>query len=244
MKSPTVPPVAAFVLKVVGVVLILLYLLDIAVLLSAAKFQDSQWMLTFTTQLVDRGFVPLIGFALLFTGIWVDSATSEQEGSSQGLKLAALLLASLLGAMFLAFIPLNIGAANSASAAEVKRVADEASRAEKDLDAQVQQQLDQQLGFIDQAIKSGQVQGDQLAQAQQQQERLRKLKSDPKALEAQIGPQRNQKLTEIRNRRQEVESQIRSNSTRVGMRISLGSLLLASAYALIGWTGLRRSLRS
>ena len=60
MKALNPPPLASFILKTVGIILILLYLLDCAVLLISAKFQDSQWMLAFTTQLVDRGFVPLI----------------------------------------------------------------------------------------------------------------------------------------------------------------------------------------
>jgi len=96
--------------------------------------------------------------------------------------------------------------------------------------------------MLDQAIKSGQVKGDQLAQAERQQEQLQKLKADPKALEAQVAPDRDRALTQIRNRKQELESQARESALRSGMRIGLNGLLLAIAYATIGWVGLRQML--
>lgn len=248
MKALNLPPLASFILKMTGIILILLYLLDCAILLMAPKFQDSQWLLAFTTQLVDRGFVPLMGFAFLFTGLWIEREARGAEApaqSSQGLRLSALLLSSALGLLFLLMIPLHVNATRAAADDQLKQVAQEANKAQGQLDSQVQQlkgQVDMQLNSIDQAIKNGQIQGDQLVQAQKQQEQLRKLKADPKALEAQIGPARNQELTRIQNRKQELESQIQDNSLRSGLRIGLASVLLAIAYAAIGWTGLRRML--
>jgi hypothetical protein len=246
MKAPTLPPLAPFALKLSGITLILLYLLDWFSLLIFAKFQDSQWLLAFTTQLVDRGFIPLIALALLFAGFWLDNhlgLSAPEDG--KGLKLSALLLSSILGLAFLLMVPLHVTTTRTALDTELKRVADEATRAESQIEAQVQQakgRVDAQLTAIEQAIKSGQLQGEQLTQAQRQQEELRKLKADPKALDAQIDPSRKQEIDRIRSRKQELETQIRDNGLRTGLQIGLKGSLLAIAYALLGWTGLRRML--
>ncbi|HEY9907580.1 MAG TPA: HpsJ family protein [Thermosynechococcaceae cyanobacterium] len=244
MKASPLPNLAPFILKLAGIVLILLYIVDLLVLLLFAKFQDSQWLLAFTTQLIDRGFVPLLGLALLFAGLWAEqNAEGGKPDGSRGLRLAALFLSSFLGLLFLLLAPLHVNTTRTASDDQMKQISQEATKAEGQLESQVQQlrtQLDTQLASIDQVIKSGQLQGDQLNQAQKQQEQLKKLKADPKALEAQIGPSRSQEQERIRGRKQELETQVRENSLRSGLRAGLASLILAVAHAAIGWTGLRR----
>jgi hypothetical protein len=246
MKATSLSPLTALILKIVGSLLILSFLLDCVVLLTTAKFQDSQWLLTFTAQLIDQGFVPMVGLGFLFAGIWVESGTiaaDSKPASSQELRLVVLLFASFLGLAFLLLIPLNINSTRLAADNQVQQISQEAAKAEEQIDVQVQQlraQLEGQLIALDQAIKQGQVQGDQLAQAQKNRDELQKLKSDPKALEARIAPQRNQELTRIRNRKQEAEGQLRENALRSGMRSGLKSLLLAIGYIIIGWTGLRQ----
>lgn len=247
MKVRNFSPLGPFILKTVGTVLILLYLVDVAVLLVTARFQDPQWLLAFTTQLVDRGFLPLLGLAALFTGFWLeeDSDPGAAAENSKGLKLSVLLLASALGLAFLVLLPLHVTTARAAVDTDLQRVAQRAKDAEAQLGSQVEQakgQLDARLNFLDQAIKSGQLQGEQLAQAQQQQQQLKKLKADPKALDAQIAPTREQALSKLRKEREDAEAQIRDNALRSGMRTGLASLVLAIAYAMIGWTGLRRML--
>jgi predicted acyltransferase len=248
MKTQNLFSTTTLVLKITGGILILLYLLDFFILLSAAKFQDNQWLLTFTTQLVDRGFVPLMGMAFLFAGLWTEHSLNQSETPGEpakGLRLATLLLSCILGLLFLLIVPVNVRATQVAVDEQLKQVAQEATRAEGQLDSQVQQlkgQLDAQLAALDQAIKGGQLQGDQLAQAQKQQEQLRKLKDDPKALDAQIDPSRKQELEKIKSRKQELETQLRDNAVRSALRTGLGSLLMAIGYVIVGWTGLRRML--
>ncbi len=252
MKTLNASPLTALILKVVGIVLILLYLLDCIVVLLSAKFQDSQWLFTTTTQLIDRGFVPMMGFAFLFIGFWVESAydTAGDLERSRGLKLGAVLLSSILGLLFLLLVPLSVSATNTAADDQMKQITQDASRAETQIEGQVQQvraQLDSQLSQIeplDRLIQSGQLQGDQLAQAKQKLDQLKKYKADPKALDAQIAPEREQQLTKIRDNKQKLETQINDNKLRSGMRSGLASLILAVSYALIGWTGLRYLLYS
>lgn len=247
MKSPTLTPLTAFILKVVGIILIVGYLIDLVMYLTAANFSNNQWVMTLTTQLVDRGFIPLVGIAALFAGSWVESTVDPAKGAAQGLRFTSLWLASVLGLLFLLNIPFNIGATRAAAEDQVKKVGQDAATAEAQLDAQVQQfksQIDPQLALLDQGIKSGQYQGAQLDQAKKQQEQLQKLKSDPKALEAQIAPERDKKLKEIRDQKKQVEDQTYRAALQTGMRVGLNSLLLAIAYALIGWTGLRQMFYS
>lgn len=242
MKAFNYSPLAAFILKLVGVLLILSFLLDVVVLLATARFQDSQWLLTFTTQLVERGFIAMVGLALLFTGFWIQATGDASDGAThpgRGLRLAALILSSILGLLFLILIPSNISSTQSVADNQVRQISQEAENAQKQIDAQVQQQLGMQMAMVDQALKSGQLSGEQETQARQQLEQLNKLKSDPKALEAKVGPQRKQELDRINKRKQELTEQTRQNALRSGMRTGLNSLLLAIGFALIGWVGLR-----
>lgn len=246
MKAPNfLSPSIAFILKLVGLILVVIVTLDFIILLTGAKFQDNQWVVQFTNQMVDRGAIPLVGLALLLTGSWIDAAfgSSGSPRTSLGMRWVALILATILGISYLLVVPWSVNATRMAADEQVKKIAQEASNAEKQLDTQVEQfkgQLDQQLSLTEQAINSGQLQGDQLEQARKQQEQLKKLQSDPKALEAQVAPARKQELDRIQARKRELETQTQGDAMRAGMRIGLNSLLLAIGFTVIGWTGLRQ----
>ncbi len=49
----------------------------------------------------------------------------------------------------------------------------------------------------------------------------------------------NQRLNQIRQRRDEAEKQAKDNAWKSGLRIGISSLLLSIGYIIIGWTGLR-----
>lgn len=245
MKASTNNALIALLLKLVGVILVLISLIDYFTLLTAAKFSDNQWALAFTSQIVERGFIPLIGIALFLAGSWMEANTDSNNTvfrQTPLLRLGMLALSSLLGLLFLLAVPWNINATNGVAADEMKKLDQQLVDAEKQLDTQVQQQLDAQLGFLEQTIKGGQLQGDQLTQAQKELEKLKRFKSDPKALADQVKPQKDQKLKEISDKKKEVEEQTRGNALRTGMRIGLIGILLAIGFAFIGWTGLRQLL--
>lgn len=244
MKSPTFLPTTALALKVTGIIITLLYLLDCVIALSAAKFQDNQWLLTFMTQLVDRGFLPLMGFAFLFVGIWLDSVAkgSDSETDGKGLRLTALLLSSALGLLFLLIVPLYVSTTNAVVNDQVSKLDQQQKNVEGQLDSQLKANFDSQLSQIEQALKNGQVTEAQLAQQQPSLQELRKLKADPKALDAKLKPIRDQQLESVRKQRQDAESQLRDNALKTGMRSGIASLVMAIGYIIIGWTGLRRML--
>jgi hypothetical protein len=254
MKSVSNSPWIALALKLVGVLLLIATVIDYITLLSAAKFQDSAWAVAFTTQIVDRGFIPLIAIALLFLGFWVDSASgSAEQNSSPMLRVTALLLASVLGFFFLAVVPWNVLATRDAADTQVKEIREKAKAAESSLDAQIQQfkgqspqELDFRLAQAEQLINSNQLKGEQLAQVQQQRDQLKRLKADPKALEAQIdsqlNPKRAEELKKIETQRNTAVDQTQGTALRSALRTGLNSLLLAIGYIFIGWTGLRQIL--
>jgi hypothetical protein len=254
MKALNSSPWLSLMLKLAGVTLILTSLIDYFVLLSTVNFQNGQSVITFTTGMVDRGFIPLVGIMLIFLGLWAESGSSDAGArNSSALRLFALIIASILGLCFMLIVPWHVITTRDASDAQIKQVTEEASKARTQLETQVDQlkgqgaqQVDAQLTVLDQAIRESKLPPDQLAQAQQQREKLKKLKADPKALQAEVNAQIAPKVTEekskIDSREQELKDQTQGTAMRAALRSGLNSLLLAIAYIIVGWTGLRQFL--
>lgn len=228
-------PLAAQVLKVVGILLILSFFIEIAVLLISPEFGDPRWQLNFMTQVIDRGVTPLIGFALLYAGFWIQSAITA-EGSAnratwQDPKFWAFVVASLLGLLFLLLIPLYLNTTGTITEQVTEQITQEAQQAEQQLQQQQQQlQALANSGQIDQLLESGQVPPAQVALLQQ-------LKQDPQALEKQA----NQTRQQLNERRDQALSQARSEALRTRLRAGLRSLLLTIGFITIGWSGLREA---
>lgn len=241
-------------LKLVGAILILISLIDYIILLTTVDFQIKQTILTFTTGLVDRGFIPLVGIVLLCVGFWIESSEgSADRQTSQLLKFTTLVVASLLGVLFLLVAPWHVLTTRDAATAEVDAIGKKAEQVKTQLDAQVNQlkgqgpqQLDAQLAEIERLINSGQLPAAQQEQAQQKREQLKRLKSSPKALEAemeaQLAPKRTEELNKIRTDEAKAKDLTQGNAMRSALRVGLNSLLLAIGYTIVGWTGLRQLL--
>ncbi|MDX2097298.1 MAG: HpsJ family protein [Leptolyngbyaceae cyanobacterium bins.59] len=237
-------------LKIVCGILYISFFVDVASLIYPSRLLDRQWQLNFATQVVDRGVVPLVGLALLLTALWMDSAAGNlfRQRLWKNLGLAAFILSSLLGLVFLLLIPFHLNNVNFVSGETLKRIGQEATTAESQLEAQIQQQQNQistilgdsrRLDELDKAIKSGQVQGDQLAQLQQLQQQLQQFRQDPQALKKQVEEARKRDLTRIRERKLQLEKQAQSDAGRSALRTSISSFLLALGYVSVGWLGLR-----
>jgi hypothetical protein len=252
MDSRQANSLVSFLLKLICAILVLSFLLDFAFLISPSQILEPtrQWQVGFVSQIVDRGAVPLVGLAFLLTALWMDSTAgvAGPKGLGRGLGVLAFLLSTLLGRFFILVIPVHMNNVNFVRGENLKRIEQEATRAESQLDAQIQQQQsqisgllndNQRLSELEKAIQSGQVQGEQLTQLQTLQQNLQRFRQDPAALTKQAKDSRNQALTSIRERRQQLESQARTESLKSGMRIGLSSLLLTFGYAAIGWIGLR-----
>ena len=240
--------IASRTLKFVGIILVLAALLDYVILLIPSDVPDNlgslegvRWQISLLSQIVDRGIVPLIGFVLLLAGLWVDSvsgAPQPRQKTWQTIGLGAALLSSLLGLVFVLVAPLHFNNTNRANQLTQQQIAKEATQAEGQLTAQ----LDQISGLlkgdsqINQAIESGQLKGDQLAQVQTLREQLQKqLQSDPQALDKRA----KEAQTQILSRRLNLENRYKAEYLKSGLRVGLSSLLLAAGYITVGWTALR-----
>lgn len=254
MKAITASPWISFVLKLAGSIFILISLIDYLTAFTSIDFQTKQTIIAFTTGVVDRGFIPLLGVVLVSLGFWIESGNAPAESQSSSLlRLAVLVIASILGLLFLLITPWHVLTTRDAAAAEVEEIGKKAETLKSQVDTQVKQlkgqgpqQLEAQLAELDRLINSGQLPAAQLTQAQQKREQLRKLKSDPKALdaeiEAQIAPRRTEELNKLNNDEKKAKEQTQGNAMRAALRTGLNSLLLAIGYIIVGWTGLRQML--
>lgn len=239
-------PLAAIALKLVGFVTVVSALLDYVILLIPPELTNPQWQLATTTQLVDRGIVPLVGIALLLTGFWIDSRVGKSMRSQNLLadsRFWTCLLASILGVIFLLLAVLHINSIRLTTQDALARVDDEASQASTQLETRISDELNQQQNqlnvllqnndLLSQAIQSGQLPQD-IQQFQGNPEGLNQF------LQQRADETKERLQTQIGTRRQELEQQVRLQARKSGVRISSSSILLAIGYSVIGWIGLRR----
>jgi hypothetical protein len=245
-------PLAATSLKLVGAITILAALIDFLTLLFPPDFGNRAWQLATTTQLVDRGIVPLVGIALMFTGYWIDSSLGRvprRVSLATDARFWTCLLACLLGLVFIITTVLHPNNVRIQSRDALSQVETEATQASSQLEQRLTADLSQRKAQIDAllkdeaqfqaAIASGQV--DEAQQAQ-----LEKFRNDPAALEAflkeQAGEAQSQLQTRIGEEKNDAAKRLRAEAFKATVRVTLSSLLLAVGYTFIGWQGLRRLL--
>jgi hypothetical protein len=243
-SSPIYSSFTALALKTVGLIIIAASLLNVIILPIPYNLGQRNWQLGFTTQIVDQGIYPMVGIALLLVGYWLansdGAASAPQKSSGQDLRFWAFLLSSLLGLIFLLLVPLHFNNVRLQSNQAIEQINQKASQAEAQLETRTKQvdalvKDPQKISELDKAIASGQVQGEQLAQLQSIKEQLQTFKKDPKALNQQVDAAK----TQIRKGKEEAQNRANSEALKLGLRTGLSSLLLAIAYIVIGWTGLR-----
>ncbi|MEL6163420.1 MAG: HpsJ family protein [Cyanobacteria bacterium J06641_2] len=250
-------------MKVVGIILILSFLVDILILSFPPQPTNTAWQTGLATAFVDRGIVPLVGLGMLFAGHWVDSF-DDSSPSGIDLRFPALILSSILGLIFLLIFPVHLNNVRQISERDVAQVTARAEQAESQVQGQLQQvqarlNTDQAKAQIEEQKKKIKAQFSELLKddtrynealknnriPQQQKELLKKFKADPKALDAFIAEQSdptqlaNQRLTQIRQDKQAAVKRAKDSAWKSGLRVGMSSLLLSIGYIIIGWTGLR-----
>lgn len=255
---------AARTLKVVGVILLLSFLLDFLILLLPFQPTDRGWQINIATALVDRGIVPMVGLGFLFAASWIENAGDSDRSQTIDLRFPALILSSILGLIFLLIFPLHLNNVRQASTQTVTQINQDAEEAENQLKnqlAQFQAQLSNEQGKaqLEQVRNQAKAQFTELLKDEQkykqalanpqlpeaQKELLKKFKANPQELDKFIAQQTdpqglaNQRLNQIRQRKEEAEKQAKDGAWKSGLRIGISSLLLAIGYIIIGWTGLR-----
>ena len=258
MNATNSPRTAPFILRLIGIILILSSLVDYISVLIPPNFSDKAWFANVVTQVVDRGVIPMVGLGFLFAGSFLEHgslATGDRAKPFTTFRFWALLLSMLFGLIFLVAFPLHLNNTRQVSDQALERIDQQTKDQENQLNAQVQQrqdqitaalrdpnqakQLDDQLKQIDAAIASGQLKGDQLTQAKRAQTELQALKANPNSVADRAKEFRNTQLTKIREDRAKAESQAKGEFWKTGVRVGISSLLLSLAYFIIGWSGLK-----
>ncbi|NJM99789.1 MAG: hypothetical protein HC800_24005 [Phormidesmis sp. RL_2_1] len=245
-------PLAAISLKLVGAITILASLIDFATLLFPPQFGNRAWQLATTTNLVDRGIVPLVGIALMFTGYWIDTSigkVSRRTNLAVDPRFWTCLLSCLLGLVFLFTTVLHPNNVRIQSREALTQVEQEANQATSQLEERLNQDLSQRRAQIDallndEAQLNAAIARGELDEAQQAQ--IESFKNDPEALNeflnSQVGEAQTQLQTQIGEQKKDATARLKSEAAKATVRITLSSLLLAAGYTFIGWQGLRRLL--
>lgn len=268
--NPQLTPIVAQILKLVGGILILSFLLDFIILAFPAQPRDGLWQIGFATAMVDRGITPMIGLALLLIGYWLHDKSDNALTKPPlwlSLKFWALLLSSLLGLLFLLVIPFHINNVTQESDRAVERINLDSTQAE----AQLQSQLDQlqsQLGNeqnraqLEEQKNQFKAQVTALLQNEQlyqqaiasdrtpaaQKKLLQEFKANPQALEKYLAAQTDpialgkERLEELQQQKQKAQSQAKQEAVQASLRMAIRSLLIAIGFIAIGWMGLRNML--
>ena len=246
--SSAISPLAAIALKLVGVVTILSALLDFLVLLIPPNFLEPQWQLNVTTQIVDRGIVPLVGIALLLAGFWIErSAGKSKPGGSlmTDLRFWSCAIASLLGLLFLILTFLHVNNVRITAREALAQVEREANQARTQLEQRLEGELSQQQTQLESLFQNEELL-EQAISAGQLPEEIQQFQGNPEGLNQfltqRAGEARQEIETEIGTRREDARAQVRQEAVKSAARISVSSFLMAIAYIVIGWTGLRRLL--
>ncbi|HEY9639099.1 MAG TPA: HpsJ family protein [Coleofasciculaceae cyanobacterium] len=255
LASSSVSPLASRTLKTVGVIVVLAALLDTLILSMPYQLLERQWQINFTTQLVDRGVVPLVGLVLLLVGFWIDSSTRDVPPSKtvwQNPRFYVFVFSSLLGLLFLLLFPLHLVNVAQERTAAITQVDKQATDAETQLNTRLQSEITSQRSQITQLLGATDEQLTQLVQngqlTQEQAGLIRKFKADPKGVDPFLKQRedelRTQSQTSIRTQKQQAEQNLSTESLKSGLRIGISSLLLAIGYTVMGWSGLRNLQKS
>jgi hypothetical protein len=246
------------ILKLVGVILIFSSLVDFLVILIPPNFLNRGWQISATSDLVDRGIVPMVGMALVFIAFWMDAATEGNVKPAKpfaSLRFWVSLLASLFGLLYLLLFPLHLNNTRLARAETLAEINQQAAQAQTQLEQQIgndqfQKQIQQRKTQLKDQFAGLLQNPDALNQAlanpslpKQVKDLLEQSKSNPKAIEEFLNQQADnlptQLLSQIRDRKLELEKQAKTQSLKSSLRTGISSLLLAIGYITLGWTGLK-----
>ena len=135
--------IATRTLTIAGVVMILSSMLDFIVLSIPSQIENiynTTWQIGLTTQIVDRGIIPMIGMTLLFTGYWIGNNYGLRDNSISSildLRFWALLLASLLGLVYLLLFPIHFNNIRIVQGQSIKQIEQRSEQRETQLQNQI-----------------------------------------------------------------------------------------------------------
>jgi Sec-independent protein translocase protein TatA len=170
-------------------------------------------------------------------------------------RLWALLLASLLGLVYLLLFPIHLNNVYRAQNQALNQIQEQATQAEQQVDARIQSdefknriqerkaQLKAQITDLLKDEQRLQEAIDNNEVPEQVKELLEQSKTDPQAIDRFLDQQAEalptQLLGRIRSRKQELEQNTSTTTFKSSLQTGINSLLLAIGYITIGATGLK-----
>jgi hypothetical protein len=237
--------VTSLALKTASMVLIISTIVDIAFTILPYQPGDGRWWSVATSELVNRGLLPLVGIVFWLIADWIETVSKEASGRRAGnLTLGITLLSLVLGVAFFVIVPFQVWTGNSerdkALTSNKARVAELEARIKQELAIISDKgKIQQQIAEWDKQIKEGKIQGQDLAKVKSDRANLEQMAADP----AKVKAKSDEVLGNIRKQQQEAESQANALMWKTGIRTALASLLLSAGYSFIGLTGLRGQKR-
>ncbi|MDJ1178408.1 HpsJ family protein [Roseofilum sp. BLCC_M91] len=251
-SSNPISPLASRSLQLVGLVMIVSFIIDILIIAIPPELLSPQWRLSFTSQFIDRGVIPLVGVALLLGGVWIKESEGTSSSKQGMLRSAAVLVSLVLGIVYLLVVPLHsIDTVRSRNRA-LRNLEAQAQQAEEQLQAQLDnpqfragldQRREQFRTQINTLISNEEQFQQALEQAPEQQAQLlEQFRSDPGAIDTFINeqvdalPQRARSQIEQEKTQREERAQV---TTLKSMSQSMNGALLAIGYLGIGLAGVQ-----
>ena len=251
----------SLILKVTGIIFIISSIVDFVTLAIPVKLSDSIWQIGFVTNVVDRGIVPLLGMLLILIGYWFDTVVVEQTPSKKkktsfNWKLPIFTLAAIMGICYLLIIPIHVINVNEMKRITLAQINQQAQQSETQIknqqddiqelidDPQAAQKVEKSLAALNEISISGQrlssQQQERLAQEKQKLLTLQGYLDEPDGFKKEISDLQNkldsQKLTRVTEANLEAFKQ--------SIRISFNALGLGIVYSVLGWLGLKNTLKA
>ena len=256
MKIST--PFIALALKLTGLVMLVSAITDYLFLIIPFEWQNQNWQITTTNNLVDRAIIPLLGILFMMIGWWIsDNASSSIGKPMTAVRLPVFIISSIFGLIFLLLVPLHLSNVSRASSNVVAQIDQQAGQQEEQIQnfigqldtiSKNPQRLSQEIARRNQVIDAGgRVQGRQL-NAQQinvivnqrdQLQQLLDLSKEPAKLTARLDEIKNRLQTQLQELEDTQKQKASVIALKQSIRTGINSLVASIAYIVVGWLGIK-----
>lgn len=232
---------SAAILKLTGLSLIAITVLNYLMLFVPPKLTESGWWFSVTTQLIEQGIIPLLGLGVFFAGIAIEllSGTTDQNNTwIAKTETLAYRLSLLFGILFVIMTPIHGLATIVNNQASIQTLEERLAQQNDQVKFQLDRQRELYTALLDGDATIEDLVGDEpLSDAQM--EVLDKIKSDPDALDRQLEAAQVAIRESVQKRATEAREQAKFGVWKSILRLGLTSWMLAGCYLNVAWMGLK-----